>query len=245
MLVLVGWCALCVAIERRLVPWLAARCGGDPVSGALAASVEVYCRLLHRVRFAGCEGVRGQTFPGPLIVVSNHGAGIDPLLIQSGMQAHIRWMMERRMMVPALGWLWRHERMIPVDFGTSDARAAITAIRHVQEGGVLGIFPEGGLARPPGRIQPFLPGVGLIVARSKAPVLLCWISGTPQRERAYDSLFTPSRSRVEFVELVSYPPRTRPEEIADDLRRRLAEASGWPLAESSSMAPAHTTAMMP
>ena len=226
------WCAGCLVVAHRVAPWLAARCGGDPITGIMAEVVRVYCRLVHRVRFehASTEtaALAERTHPGPLVVVSNHTAGIDPLLIQSGLHAHVRWMMERAMMVPALDWLWRHQRMIPVDFDAGDASAARAAVAHVRNGGVLGIFPEGGLARPPEHVLPFLPGVGLVVARTGAPVLLCWVSGTPRRRRSLQSLAACSRSRVVFVDVVRYPPRARPTEIAEDLRRRLVDASGWP-----------------
>ena len=46
-------------------------------------------------------------------------------------------------------------------------------------------------------------------------------------ERAVESVFVRSRSRVEFLDVLRYPPRTKPKEIVEDLRRRLAEASGW------------------
>jgi 1-acyl-sn-glycerol-3-phosphate acyltransferase len=172
-----------------------------------------------------------QQHPGPLIVVANHSAGVDPILVQCGMRGHIRWMMDRQMMLPALEWLWRHQRVVPVDVEGGDARAALVAIRHLREGGVLGVFPEGRIARPPERLLPFMPGVGVLVAKSGARVLLCWISGTPKRERAFESLFATSASRVHFLELIHYPPRTRPSAIVEDLRQRLARASGWPTVE--------------
>lgn len=225
------WCGLCLWTQQHLVPMLAARCGGDPLTGLLRAIAILYCRLWHRVSHVGCEELRLRTHPGPLVVVSNHTAGIDPLLIQSGMRGRVRWLMQRRMMTPSLRWLWERERMIPVEFDSTDTSAARSALRHIASGGVLGVFPEGGLARPPETIQRFFDGAGLIVSRSGAPVLLCWISGTPQRDQAYASLFVPSRSTVHFLDLVTYPRRTPPEAITADLRGRLARASGWPLAE--------------
>lgn len=222
------WCVACLAARHAVAPWLRSQCGGsDALTGALALVVRAYTRLVHRVEFVGADLLRSRPAPGPLVVVSNHTAGIDPLLIQSACRFHIRWMMARDMMTGSLAWLWKRERMVPVDFDASDSGAAREAMRHVQQGGVLGVFPEGGLARPPERIHPFLPGVGLIVARTEAPVLLCWISGTPKRDRAVESVFVRSRSRVEFLDVLRYPPRTKPKEIVEDLRRRLAEASGW------------------
>lgn len=230
---LVAWLAFIFVVRFVAMPWLALRCGGDPMRGFAATGLRLYCRLFHRARYTGLDELRAEIAPGPLIVVANHGAGLDPVLIQCGCRFHLRWMMSRDMMVPALDWFWKCERIIAVDFDSGDSASVREAMRHVREGGVLGVFPEGGIARPPGRIQRFLPGIGLIVARTEAPVLLCWIGGTPQAETAYGSFIARSRSRVEFVDLIRYPKGTRPSFIVDDLRRRLHEASGWPLADET------------
>ncbi|HMN97713.1 MAG TPA: lysophospholipid acyltransferase family protein [Phycisphaerales bacterium] len=225
------WCGACLGWRFFALPWLRRQCGDDAVAGAMTAVVRVYARLFHRLRCRGAEALRDSVDPGALIVVANHGAGIDPLLIQSAFRGHIRWMMARDMMVPALRWLWDRERMIPVDFDRSDTAAVRDAIRHVREGGVLGVFPEGGLARPPERLMPFMPGVGLIVTRTGAPVALCAVRGTPKRDRAFESLIVPSRSSVDVIDVIRYSERERPEAIVADLRRRLAEATGWPMVE--------------
>ena len=50
----------------------------------------------------------GDPLPGPLVVVGNHTAGIDPLLVQSACIFEIRWLMLSEMMVggPTLQALW-------------------------------------------------------------------------------------------------------------------------------------------
>ncbi|WP_410961928.1 lysophospholipid acyltransferase family protein, partial [Salmonella sp. SAL4359] len=85
-----------------------------------------------------------------------------------------------------------------VDRYGREIAAAREAVRHLQSGGVVGIFPEGNLERPPCHILPFLPGVGLIVHRSGAPVIPVLISGTPQIDPAWSSLWRRSRAVVQF-----------------------------------------------
>jgi len=230
-----GWVAINVAVRLFVVPWLRRQCAGDAVAGGLWLVLRGYCGMVHRAAWTGHESIRMQggtaeldRARGPLIVVSNHTAGLDPLLIQTGCRFRIRWMMAADMMVPALEWLWRRERVIPVHFDGRDAAAAREAMRHLEAGGVLGVFPEGGIARPPGTIQPFLPGVGLIVARTQAPVLLTLVTDTPARDRAFESLLIPSRSKVRYLELIRYPEGTKASIIIEDLAQRLAAASGWP-----------------
>src|SRR4051812_49078545 len=102
---------------------------------------------MHRVHVEGAEHIPLTRAPGPLIVVLNHTAGIDPLLAQSVVPFEIRWLMMTDMRAPSLEWFWRFANVIFVDQrgGVSGAREAI---RHVKAGGVIGIFPEGGSNAP-------------------------------------------------------------------------------------------------
>lgn len=178
---------------------------GDPRAGLFLAALRVYVRLVHRLRVRGGEHIPrpasdGQV--GPLIVVANHTAGVDPLLVMAACPFEISWMMGEDMMTGALGFLWKWGGIIGVDRKNprGDATALRRALAVLEDGGVVGIFPEGHIA-PRGEVLPFAPGVGLLVARSGAPVLQAVIEGTPAADSVWGSLFTPSRSRVTFLPL--------------------------------------------
>lgn len=191
----------------------------------------ILARLLHRVRYEGWESVPREIGSEGLIVVSNHGAGTDPVLAQIRLGAGIRWMMDRSQMMWGTRWFWRALRAIPIEFGPGDGAAFRDAVTHVRAGGVLGVFPEGGIERPPGEIRPFLQGVGALVARSRAPVLLLWIHGAPAHAGAFRSLFTPSRSVVRVVGVYRFEGKAGRDipGITAHLRNELARVSGWPL----------------
>lgn len=210
--------------------------GRTDLEGAIAwAVVTLYSKLLHRLRVVGRENI---PHTGPLIVVANHTAGLDPILIQAGMRdLEIRWMMARDMMIVELVQLWDWLRVIPVTRerpgagGRGDAASAREALRHLKQGGVLGVFPEGGIERPPGMLRPFAAGVGMLALKTGAPVLPVAISGPVYRPTAWGSFFRPSRSHVVFLPPVSYKgTKMSAEEIAADLQRRIADALGWPIA---------------
>jgi 1-acyl-sn-glycerol-3-phosphate acyltransferase len=98
----------------------------------------------------------------------------------------------------------------------------------LQSGGVVGIFAEGGLERPPEHINPYLPGVGLLILKGKARVLPVVISGTPKVDEAYASLFIPSRSRVRFLPVRDFTGAgLSAAEIATSLEEEAAHAQGW------------------
>jgi len=228
---LAAWCALIAIIRLWLVPRLARGPGGDPVNGVTWLVVRAYARVLHRVRFEGLEELRDRIHVGPLIVVSNHTGAVDPLLIQAGCRFHIRWMMASEMMTPALDWLWKKQRMIPVERDARDLSPAREAMRHLEAGEVIGMFPEGRIVVPPREIRPFYTGIGLIAARSQAPVLLVWVSGTPEAANLLDSLITPSRARVVYVGILDFNGERDGHVITQMLRDRLAVVSGWPVNE--------------
>jgi 1-acyl-sn-glycerol-3-phosphate acyltransferase len=224
-----GWILLVLACRLGIRAWVRTAAGDDAITGVLWRLLRIYARVVHRVTYDGMEEFRLRKHVGPLIVVSNHTGAVDPLLIQAGCHFHIRWMMASEMMSPGLDWLWKHQKLIPVDRDGKDSGPAREAIRHVQGGGTIGIFPEGRIVDPPRQIRPFFPGVGLIVARAKAPVLLCSISGTPDTNSMKQSLFTRSRAHVRFLEIIPFRPHVHMHEFTDELREKLACYTGWPL----------------
>ena len=225
----VAWVAAAAFGWLVVVPALSRGPGNDPVFGVLWRSVGRYCRFWHRVKFEGMDVVpRSEADHGGLIVVANHTGAIDPLLIQCACPFMIRWMMAEDMMSPSLDWLWRAYPAIPVARDGTDSKPLREAIKLVRAGGVVGIFPEGRITAPPREVRPFLPGVGLLISRTKAPVLLVWVSGTPDTNKMAESLGSRSHSRVVFLDLIEFEDKRGAASISEELRQRIADASGWP-----------------
>ncbi|MCK6477763.1 MAG: 1-acyl-sn-glycerol-3-phosphate acyltransferase [Phycisphaerales bacterium] len=200
---------------------------GDVLWGLGHLAVRVYCRVVHRVRVVGHENIPQTLHPGPLILVVNHTAGVDPLLVQSACPFEIRWMMAADMQVAALRWAWEWLNVIDVDRLGRDTTSARQALRHLKNNGVIGIFPEGAIERPPRQIMPFFNGVGLIIARSSAPVLPVIVEGTPLTRHAWGSLLRASRSTIRFLPVMRFGSDS-PADITTDLRRLYMDATGWP-----------------
>ncbi len=200
----------------------------DAATGILYHGMRAYALWFHGLQVEGVEHIPTGREPGPLIVVANHTAGIDPLLVQAACPFEIRWMMAMDMMLPSLRAFWDWTEVIPVNRAGNDRASARKALRYVESGGVLGVFPEGRLERPARCILPFLPGVGLLVARTGARVLPVVIEGTPQVDPAWASLARRSRSRVTFKEPIDYRGFSA-EKIVADLRERYTEWTGWRL----------------
>lgn len=190
-----------------------------------------YAHAVHGLRAEGQPELRRRKHPGPLVIVVNHTAGVDPVLVQSCCDFEIRWVMAQDMRTRALEDFWSYGRIIFVDRQKGGTAGTREIVAHVKAGGVIGIFPEGGIERPARTLLPFAAGVGFVVRRTGAPVLPVWIDGTPMAlPTAWASLVTPSAARVRFGELIDYSgTKMDAEEIAADLQRRYQEWTGWPV----------------
>jgi 1-acyl-sn-glycerol-3-phosphate acyltransferase len=85
-----------------------------------------------------------------------------------------------RFEIPWLARLMRFFHAFPVQRGKGDRAALRRAIRLLQRGEVVGIFPEGGLSED-GSLQPLERGVTMLIRQTGVPVVVCGISGA----RAY------------------------------------------------------------
>ena len=211
--------------------------GGDLFLAIECRLARAYLELVHRVRFEGFDAIPdlarlAEPGSGPLIVAANHTCGLDPMLLQMPLRRRIRWMMWTGQMLRGLGWLWRHLAVLPVAQDGRDLATVRDSLRALQRGDVLGVFPEGGIERPPGEILPFQPGLGVLASRSAAPVLLCFIEGTPA-PKVFGSFFSRSRTRVRAVGLVRAAAGESPAALLARMQQAMLDASGSPLRTTS------------
>lgn len=202
---------------------------GSPGAGALWLAARSYARLVHRVHVEGRENIPSDRRPGPLILVSNHTAGIDPILLQAACRFEIRWIMAEDMRVPALEPLWWWMRIIFVDRRMRRSPGVRKAMAHLGDRGVIGVFPEAYIERPAKQVLPFMPGVGVFATRAGAKILPVIIEDTPQAEHAWGSFWRRSRTRIRFMPVMDPPEKDEdPRELAKRLREKYVEWTGWP-----------------
>lgn len=186
---------------------------GDPVSGIAYRFIRVYTALVHRMRVTGKDNIPTSRCPGSLLVVCNHTAGIDPLLVQAACPFYVQWMMARDMMWSGLADIWDYFDLIFVDREKPDTAALREAVRSVRSGRVVGIFPEGKIERPQGQLLPFQQGVGAIVSLSGVQVLPILIRGTPAASSAWSSLWRTSHSELIVGEIMHFKRGVPPETV--------------------------------
>jgi 1-acyl-sn-glycerol-3-phosphate acyltransferase len=129
-------------------------------------------RIVHRERMI-------QT--GPVILATNHQSFFDPPLAGNAADRAIYFLAKKSLMdVPILGWLLPRLNVIPVNLERGDRSALKALIRVLSAGDCALVFPEG-TRTPDGNLQPAEPGLGLIIAKTRAPVVPMRIFG------AYDA----------------------------------------------------------
>jgi 1-acyl-sn-glycerol-3-phosphate acyltransferase len=128
-------------------------------------------RVIHRERMI-------QT--GPVILAMNHQSYLDPPLAGTTCDRAIYFLARRTLLdVPLLGWVLPRLNVIPVNQEGVDRSAIKAVIRVLQAGNGVLVFPEGSRTLD-GTLQPAEPGMGLVIAKTLAPVVPMRIFGAQE-----------------------------------------------------------------
>src|SRR6476660_2518942 len=114
---------------------------------------------------------------GPVILAMNHQSFFDPPLAGNACDRPIFFLAKKSLMnVPVLGWLLPKLNVIPVNIEGGDRSALKALLRILKAGECALVFPEG-TRTPDGNLQPAAPGLGLLIAKTRAPVVPMRIFG--------------------------------------------------------------------
>ena len=183
----------------------------------------VFSRMYHRVDVEGDVRVPRS---GPVVILSNHISSLDPLLIQSVVQRPIVWMVAKEYFdIAPLGWLFNSIRSIPVSRDGRDSTALRAALRALSAGRVLGVFPEGRIARQR-EMLPLQTGAAMLALRSVATVVPVYQFGTSFGQSMLRALLAPQHVRVCFgapIPLTKVHGKSRtPEDVTAEITTALA-----------------------
>jgi 1-acyl-sn-glycerol-3-phosphate acyltransferase len=160
---------------------------------------------------------------GPVVIVPNHQMYADPVLVTIPVRRPIYYMAWSRLFeVPGLSWAIRRLRAFPVQLESSDPRATREAVRLLQSGEAVMIFPEGGRTVD-GRVGRFKLGAFRLAVSLGVPVLPVSITGGHEAWPPTRALPRPGRVTITYHAL-AYPDQGRdPREAARDLADRTRE----------------------
>ncbi len=117
---------------------------------------------------------------GPAIMAANHQSYLDPPLVGITCRAELYYLARKTLFENKLfGSILSGVNALPVDLLKGDLTAVRTVINLLKQGHRTVIFPEGTRSLT-GEIQQARPGIGLIIAKTLAPVVPMRIFGSFQ-----------------------------------------------------------------
>ncbi|PYO02147.1 MAG: 1-acyl-sn-glycerol-3-phosphate acyltransferase [Candidatus Rokuibacteriota bacterium] len=161
----------------------------------------VAMRLLFRLRSHDRERVPPT---GPVLLVANHSSLLDPPLVGGSAPRPVSFMAKAELFrIPLFGGLiWRLNAR-PVRRGGNDPSALRAALRVLERGGALLVFPEG-TRGPEGELRQGKAGAGMLAVLSGASVVPVYINGSGRAWPRGQRLPRPSRVTVWFGEPISF-----------------------------------------
>jgi 1-acyl-sn-glycerol-3-phosphate acyltransferase len=115
---------------------------------------------------------------GGVILAANHASFLDPPLVGAGLRRPINYLARESLFrFPGIGALLRSWSAVPVDRDGGGAAGLKAILERLLAGNGIILFPEGTRTRD-GKLQPARSGIGLIVVKSKAPVVPVRTFGT-------------------------------------------------------------------
>ena len=116
---------------------------------------------------------------GPFIMAGNHVSNADPVVMAVACRTkRLRFLAKRELFDrPFMGAWCRACGCIPIERYSGSSAPLKKSLSVLKNGKALGVFPEGTRSRD-GKLHKAEPGVGIIAAKSRVPIVPIYISGT-------------------------------------------------------------------
>ncbi|MFJ4843479.1 lysophospholipid acyltransferase family protein [Streptomyces sp. NPDC088746] len=134
---------------------------------------------------------------GPVILAVNHAHNLDGPMLMGTAPRPVHFLIKKEAFVGPLDPFLRGIGQLKVDRTTVDRNAITRALGVLDDGGVLGIFPEG--TRGEGDFASLRAGLAYFAVRGGAPIVPVAVLGSTERRGRLISALPPLRSRVDVV----------------------------------------------
>ena len=137
----------------------------------------LFFRCFFLLRIVGKKKIKESWKEGGVLIVANHASYFDPPVVGVSYGKKTAFLARKTLFKKGFfGWLYPKLNAIPVDQEGPDMSSLKRIIKELKNGNPVLIFPEGQRSVD-GKILPGEAGVGLVIAKSKAPVLPMRIFG--------------------------------------------------------------------
>jgi len=216
---LLGLFAFCAGMVVVLRIWLSSQPWGPWVLFIIAQTFVVW---MWRVRIN-----KRCPFPahGPAILIANHRSPVDPWLLctnshlgpEKQMFRMVSFLMaEEYYHIPVVAWVCKTMDCIPIARKGRDMSGVKDCLKKLQEGKLIGIFPEGRINQGEG-LLPFGTGIAWLALKAQVPVYPVFIHNSPVGDSMVAPFITPSRASLTYgdpIDLFIDEPRVHCEELA-------------------------------
>ena len=155
--------------------------------------LRIYCRYYHRFIYQPVAVPE----TGSCLLACNHLSGLDPFLIVAACHRPIRFMIAKEEYQRfGLQWLFRLAGCIPVERSGRVETAFRAALKALQTGEVVALFPEGGIHardKPPKRLKA---GIVKLAKMANVPIMPLQVDGMRAEGSTVTAIFLPSFSRL-------------------------------------------------
>jgi 1-acyl-sn-glycerol-3-phosphate acyltransferase len=129
---------------------------------------------LFRLRTTGTHHIPRS---GPVLVLSNHQSFLDPIHVGLPIPRYVRFVHRQSLKKNRLlAWVMASLRAIPIEHRGFSREGLQATLDSLAAGNCVGMFPEGERTHD-GTVQPFKPGIALLLKRVKAPIVPVGIAG--------------------------------------------------------------------
>ncbi len=181
---------------------------GNPWLNRLEGLNRIFCMRYHRLNATGLR----LPAEGPVIVAANHISGLDPMLLVASARRPLRFLIAREQYERfGLQWLFRAMGCIPVDRRGRPERAMLAAVRALERGEAVALFPHGRIHlpdEPPLRLK----GGAVRLARLvNCPITPARISGVSAPGTIFMAVLLRSHARVKSFHPITVEGRDEKE----------------------------------
>lgn len=152
--------------------------------------------LLNITGGVSVKGIENIPKEGPFLIVSNHQSIIDPFVLMYCFPGKISFLAASYLFrIPFLRLLICLGGAMPIK-GPRDTATLKKALKLLEQGRIIGIFPEGGVSLN-GKLKPFMQGWAYMALKSGTPVIPTAVNKS--REVLPVGKYIPRRGRIEVV----------------------------------------------
>ncbi|MFE9800860.1 lysophospholipid acyltransferase family protein [Streptomyces goshikiensis] len=134
---------------------------------------------------------------GPVILAVNHAHNIDGPMLMGTAPRPLHFLIKKEAFIGPLGPFLEGIGQVKVDRSGTDRTAITRALGVLEQGGALGIFPEG--TRGEGDFASLRAGLAYFAVRGAAPIVPVAVLGSTDRRGRLVKGLPPLRSRVDVV----------------------------------------------